>query len=183
MDAETVSHIFDPFFTTREIGEGTGLGLSTVFGIVRDHEGGISVSSEPGQGATFEIFLPAAKSSSATQRLPASRLPVTKGAENILFIDDEEVIAKLGKRSLENFGYRVTAFTDSSKALKVFRANPNRFDLVVTDQSMPKMTGEQLVPKLRKIRDNIPIILCTGHSSTMTPESSNAIGINAFLIF
>lgn len=179
MDPETLSNIFDPFFTTKETGEGTGLGLSTVFGIVQDHEGGINVSSEPGRGTTFEIYLPA-----AGQRIEepiAQESIVPKGGESILFIDDEVEIAEMGKTMLEGFGYKVTISMDSWKALKMFQDNPNRFDLVVTDQGMPNLEGAQLAAKMRQARHDIPIILCTGHSNTMTPERSKAAGINAFL--
>lgn len=179
MDNETLSQIFDPFFTTKETGEGTGLGLSTVFGIVQDHEGGINVTSEPGQGTTFEIYLPATEQPIETPTAIEAMVP--KGGESILFIDDEQAIAEMGKNMLEDYGYKVTISIDSREALKMFKANPNRFDLVVTDQGMPNLMGDQLAEKMRQARPDIPIILCTGHSNTMTPESSKAVGINAFL--
>lgn len=181
MDVETLSQIFDPFFTTKEVGVGTGLGLSTVFGIVRDHNGGITVSSKLGEGSTFAVFLPAAKRERKLREPQASESKVSKGSEIILLVDDEEAIVALGKIALEGHGYNVTTSTDSRRALEIFKANPNRFDLMLTDQGMPNMKGERLAAEMRKTRADIPIILCTGYSETMTPESCKAIGINAFL--
>lgn len=179
MNSGTLTHIFDPFFTTKEVGEGTGLGLSTVFGIVQEHSGGIRVTSQPGKGSTFEIFLPAVEQ--PVELTPASEITVSTGDETIFYIDDEEPIATLGKIILEGYGYKVTIGLDSLKALKRFEENPNKFDLVLTDQGMPKLKGEHLAIKLRQIRPDIPIILITGHSKTMTPEKSKASGINALL--
>jgi len=174
MDDETQAKIFDPFFTTREVGQGTGLGLSTVFGIVQGHEGGIKVTSEPDKGSIFEIFLPLAEGS--VEKLPESgeSLQDYAGTENILFVDDEKSIRNLGHDCLERFGYIVTAVSDGRQAMEIFTANPDHFNLVVTDQTMPNMTGEKLASELLKLRPDIPIILCTGHSSTTPPESSKA---------
>ena len=181
MDAETQAKIFEPFFTTREVGQGTGLGLSTVFGIVQVHEGGIKVSSEADKGTTFEVFLPLAEG--PVETLPESRanLEDYAGAENILFVDDEKSIRNLGHDCLERFGYIVTAVSDGQQALEIFAKNPDHFNLIVTDQTMPNMTGEKLANALLKLRPDIPIIICTGHSPTITPESSKALGISAFL--
>ena len=179
MGPEILPHIFDPFFTRREVGEGTGLGLSTVFGIVKTHDGGIVVNSQPGQGSTFEIFLPRVEDS--PEPLLDSQDTVPTGDETILFVDDEEEIVILAKETLENKGYRVIAFSDPIEALENFKANPGRFDLVLTDQSMPKMKGEWLVRDIRKFNTEIPIILCTGYSRTISPESGAAIGIDKFL--
>ncbi len=181
MDAETRAKIFDPFFTTREVGQGTGLGLSTVFGIVQEHEGGIKVSSAPDKGATFEVFLPLAED-------PVEKLSDTRGAvqdyagtENILFVDDDKSIRNLGHNCLERFGYSVTAVSDGQKAMEIFATNPDHFDLVVTDQTMPNMTGEELVNALLELRPGIPIIMCTGYSVNPTLDGSKASGISAFL--
>jgi CheY-like chemotaxis protein len=181
MDDKTQAKIFDPFFSTREVGQGTGLGLSTVFGIVQEHEGGIKVSSEADKGTTFEVFLPLAEG--PVEKLPNTRDSVQDyaGTENILFVDDEKSIRNLGHDCLERFGYIVTAVSDGQKAMEVFAANPDRFNLVVTDQTMPNMTGEKLASALLKLRPDIPIIICTGHSPITTPESSKASGISAFL--
>ena len=181
MDDETQAKIFDPFFTTREVGQGTGLGLSTVFGIVQDHEGGIKVSSEAEKGSIFEVFLPLAEG--PVEKLPESRGDVQDytGTENILFVDDEKSIRNLGHDCLERFGYIVTAVSDGQQAMEIFSENPDHFNLVVTDQTMPNMTGEKLANALLKLRPDIPIIICTGHSPTTTSESSKALGISAFL--
>jgi len=181
MDDEIQAKIFDPFFTMREVGQGTGLGLSTVFGIVQDHEGGIKVTSEADKGSIFEVFLPLAEG-------PVEKRPETRGAvqdytgtENILFVDDEKSIRNSVKSCLEEAGYNVTAVANGQKALDIFAKDFDRFDLVLTDLTMPDMTGEQLANVLLKLRPDIPIILCTGHSPTITPESSKALRISAFL--
>ena len=181
MDDEIQAKIFDPFYTTREVGQGTGLGLSTVFGIVQDHKGGIKVASEAGKGTTFEVFLPLATG-------PVEKLPKTQGSvqdyigtEAILFVDDEKSIRNLGHDCLERFGYTVTTVSNGQKAMEIFAANPDHFNLVVTDQTMPNMTGEKLASSLSKLRPDIPIILCTGHGPTTTSESSKAFGISAVL--
>ena len=179
MGADILPHIFDPFFTRREVGEGTGLGLSTVFGIVKTHHGGIVVTSQPGEGSTFEIFFPRVED--APEQLLDSASDVPTGDETILFVDDEEEIVILAKEVLEGKGYRVMAFSDPIEALETFKARPGRFDLVMTDQSMPKMKGEWLVRDIRKINTEIPIILCTGYSRTISPESGAAIGIDTFI--
>jgi len=180
MDEEILGKIFDPFFTTKEVGKGTGLGLSTVFGIIQSHGGGICVSSEPGKGTTFEVFLPLAEGN--LEKLPAlPDLERATGSENILVVDDEEAITKLVRISLERFGYNVTLVSDGQQALEIFTENPERFNLVVTDQTMPNMTGETLAHELQNLRPDIPIILCTGHSEAISPESSRAIGISSFL--
>ncbi len=181
MDAEIQAKIFDPFFTTREVGQGTGLGLSTVFGIVQEHEGGITVSSEADKGATFEVFLPLAEG--PVEKLSDIRGGVQdySGTENILFVDDEKSIRNLGHDCLERFGYIVTAVSDGQKAMEIFATNPDHFNLVVTDQTMPNMTGEELVNALSELRPGIPIIMCTGHSENPTLERSKVSGISAFL--
>ncbi|MCH9006165.1 MAG: PAS domain-containing protein [Proteobacteria bacterium] len=181
MDDETQAKIFDPFFSTREVGQGTGLGLSTVFGIIQEHGGGIKVSSETDKGTTFEVFLPLAEG-------PVEKLPDTRGSvqdyagtENILFVDDEKSIRNLGHDCLGRFGYIVTAVSNGQQAMEIFAENPDHFNLVVTDQTMPNMSGEKLANALLKLRPDIPIIICTGYSSTTTTESSKALGISAFL--
>ncbi len=181
MDKGTLSKIFDPFFTTRKVGQGTGLGLSTAFGIVHAHGGGITVSSRPHKGTTFEIFLPLADG--IIEKLPATpdHAQDKTGTESILFVDDEESIRNIGKIYLERLGYSVTTISDGRKALELFKASPDRFNLVVTDQTMPKITGEELARELLKLSPDIPIIVCTGYSSSISPESSSAIGISALL--
>jgi len=181
MDDETQAKIFDPFFTTREVGQGTGLGLSTVFGIVQDHEGGIKVTSEAGKGATFTIFLPLAEG--PVEELPEGQASVQDyaGTENILFVDNEKSIRNSVRSCLERVGYNVTAVADGQDALDIFAKDLDRFDLVVTDLTMPNMTGEQLSHELMRLRPDTPVILCTGHGATITAKRCDTAGINAFL--
>jgi CheY-like chemotaxis protein len=180
MPPEVRERVFEPFFTTKGPGEGTGLGLAVVHGIVASHGGAITVDSAPGQGTTFVVYLP------QSTRLPAAvvRLeePVPRGHECILFVDDEDALARLGQALLAQLGYEVVAYTSSVEALEAFQAAPERFDLVITDQTMPHLTGESLTRALRRIRPDIPIILCTGFSDTMTEERAQALGIEAFCL-
>jgi PAS domain S-box-containing protein len=181
MDDETRAKIFDPFFTTREVGQGTGLGLSTVFGIVQNHEGGIRVSSKADKKTAFEVFLPLAEG--PVEELSESRANVQDytGTEAILLVDDERSIRNSVRSCLEKVGYNVTAVADGQEALDIFAKDLDRFDLVVTDQTMPNMTGEQLSHELMRLRPNTPVILCTGHGTTITDERSDAAGISALL--
>jgi PAS domain S-box-containing protein len=180
MTPEIMQRIFEPFFTTKSRGEGTGMGLAIVHGIVTGHGGAITVESTPGQGTTFAVYLPCSDRSS-TAAVPTEE-PVAGGAERILFIDDEEALVQLGKAILERLGYHVVVCTDSLAALDTFRTAPQSFDLVITDSTMPKMTGEALVRALRHIRPDIPIILCTGYSRVMTAEQSQMLGIDALVL-
>jgi PAS domain S-box-containing protein len=179
MDPEVIDRIFEPFFTTKEEGHGTGMGLSVVYGIVKSLGGDIFVESKPGAGTTFRVFLPKLAASAAPEGI-VDEAP--RGRERILFIDDEEVVAEWGKAVLEKLGYTVSAMTDSRKALMSFSKNPMRFDLVFTDQTMPYMTGLVLAGEILKIRPEIPIILCTGHSDAVSPEIVKAAGIERFLL-
>jgi CheY-like chemotaxis protein len=180
MDRSTMEHIFEPFFTTKAPGSGTGLGLAVVHGIVKQLEGVVSVYSEVGRGTTVNIYLPL-HDREPTSALPAPN-PVAKGNdEHILFVDDEEALAALGKSMLERLGYRVTAETSSVEALKIFRAQPNDFDLVITDQTMPHMSGVEFAKVLLEIRPELPVILATGYSTAINPEKAHAIGIREFL--
>ena len=180
MPPDVLDRVFDPFFTTKEAGEGVGLGLSVVHGIVSHHGGVIKVDSELGKGTTFTILLPELNVSSIQERVNEKPLEVGNG-ERILFVEDEESIAHLGKEILKQLGYSVTIETHSIEALKTFSRAPHQFDLVITDQTMPNMTGEVLSKELLRIRPNIPIILCTGYSPRMTPERAQELGIRAFL--
>ncbi len=180
MTQEIINHIFEPFFTTKEKGEGTGMGLATLHGIVKNHEGAVNVYSELGKGSTFNIYLPETESSREEKEKVSRPLPT--GSERIMIVDDEETLAPLGKRRLEGLRYEVTALTSSVEALKIFMENPQRFDLVITDQTMPKITGDVLAQELLKIRPDIPIILCTGFSHSITPEKAKAMGIRDFLM-
>ena len=180
MDEETQERIFDPFFTTKAPGEGTGMGLSVVHGIVKKHGGEITVHSEPGVGTTFHVFLPVVESMAEAR--PETAEPVRGGTESLLFVDDEAMVVDMGRERLERWGYRVTTRTSSGEALELFRVNPGAFDLVITDQTMPDMTGADLAKELLRIRPELPIILCTGFSRAITPEKARALGIRAFVM-
>jgi len=179
MTPELMKRIFEPFFTTREVGKGTGMGLAMVYGIVMDLHGTITVESEPGVGSVFRVFLPKAKSGVEYEPVRADVNP--GGKEHILFLDDEELLVEWGQVALTRMGYKVTSMTDSIEALKIFSADPSRFDLIVTDQTMPNLTGTQLAQKILKMRPDMPIILCTGHTETVTLEEVQAVGIREFL--
>lgn len=162
MDSAVMERIFEPYFTTKAPGEGTGLGLAVVQGIVKGYGGSISVFSEPGCGTTFHVFLPRIKEKRAPETEAIEGLPT--GRERILFVDDEEALVNLGKDMLEFLGYTVTAKMDSLEALEIFRAEPKAFDLVITDMTMPKLTGMELSRECMAIRPDIPCIICTGFS-------------------
>ncbi len=170
--------IFEPYFTTKGPGEGTGMGLATVHGIVKRYGGEIFAESETGKGSVFTIYLPAIEAASETELRPAGILPT--GAERILVIDDEPAIAKMTSRILERLGYVTTVRTSSTEALALFRNRPDDFDLIVTDMTMPNMTGDKLAHEVMKIRPEAPVILCTGYSKTVSSESAAASGITCF---
>ncbi len=181
MDKPTLDRIFDPYFTTKEKDKGTGLGLSIVHGIVKSHGGDISVYSEPGKGTTFHAYFPLIDTKVETRRTE-SIVPVQKGNERILLVDDEEQIALMEKRMLERLGYHVTERTSSVEALEAFRAAPDKFDIVISDMTMPNMTGVHLSQKLMEIRPDIPIIICTGFSKQIDEEKAKAIGIRGYVM-
>ena len=183
MPQDVMEKIFDPYFTTKGIGEGTGMGLAVVHGIVMDHKGDIAVESILGKGTTFSILLPSNKDIEATG--PSDRKisdEMQKGDEKILLVDDERIVVDVLKSMLENLGYDVTARTSSVEALEVFHNNPNRFDLVITDMTMPNMTGKDLSVEILSIRPDMPVILSTGFSERIDEESARAIGIKAFVM-
>ena len=180
MSHEVMKRVFEPFFTTREVGKGTGMGLAVVYGIVKDLQGMITVESEPGVGSTFRVLLPKLKAQAEGKLVRTGQ--IHGGKESILFVDDEEMLVEWGKAVLERLGYSVTALTDSREALKVFSSDPSRFDLIVTDQTMSGMTGVQLTKELLSIRPDIPVILCTGHSETVSPDIAREVGIREYLM-
>jgi len=181
MDKDVTEKIFNPFFTTKEVGKGTGMGLSVVHGIVKSMGGSIHVYSEPGKGTEFKVYFPIEKSLSEEQNIQTKK-PVQGGTERILFVDDEETILIMEKRILERLGYQVISRTSSLEALEAFRANPDTFDLVITDMAMPNMAGDKLSAELTKIRPDIPVLLCTGFSEIMSEEKAASLGINGFLL-
>ncbi len=178
---EIADRIFDPFFTTKKIGEGTGLGLSVVLGIVKQAHGYITVESEPGKGSTFNVYFPKIVEEPVAQGVAGDEAAPT-GKESILFVDDEEALVEMGEELLADLGYEVASRTGSREALALFRLDPSRFDLVITDQTMPDMTGVQLASELLSIRPDIPVILCTGFSHTAGEESTRAAGIKGFVM-
>jgi PAS domain S-box-containing protein len=171
--------IFDPFFTTKAVGEGTGLGLSVALGIVRQSNGHISVESEVGKGSTFTVYFPKVAGETIADIADREVAPPT-GSERILFVDDEEALLDMGKQALTRLGYEVTCEMSSEAALALFKESPSRFDLVITDQTMPGTTGVELAKKIFAIRPDTPIILCTGFSHLIDAESAKAAGIRGF---
>lgn len=181
---EHLEKIFEPYFTTKEKGKGTGLGLSAVYGIVKEHKGEIKVTSEPGKGTTFQVYIPVMVSSvteeGAWKGFQSPPLPT--GMEHILVVDDEISIAKLEKKMLERLGYTVLERTSSMDALETFKTNPDTYDLVISDMSMPQMTGKRLAEELLKIRPDIPIIICTGFSERFNQDKASIMGIKGLLM-
>jgi len=180
MSAEIVDRIFDPYFTTKEKGEGTGLGLAVVHGIVKSYGGIITVDSEIGKGSTFNIYLPAIERKIEEEKGAKEAIP--KGHQRILFVDDEPSLVDIGRKMLGHLGHEVIVRTSSLEALEAFRNNPERFDLVITDKTMPQMTGFDLARELKQIRTDIPIILCTGFSDTTDSDEAKAMGISGLVM-
>ncbi len=180
MSLNVQKRIFEPFFTTKVVGEGVGMGLSVVHGIIASHGGVITVHSQLGQGTTFVIYLPKTN----TEVIPGipEKMSIATGRGNVLLVEDEESLAGLGKLMIEQLGYSVEVHTSSLHALESFKRSPQKFDVVISDQTMPILTGEGLARKLLEVQSDLPIILCTGYSHTMTSEKAKAMGIRAFLM-
>ena len=177
---EHIDRIFDPFFTTKEVGKGTGMGLAIVHGIAKSHEGEVSVISKPGKGTAFNILFPVVEREIIPESEISEELPT--GDERILFIDDEISIVKMGRQILERLGYKPEIRTNPVEALELFRSNPDRFDLVITDMTMPQMTGDKLAEEVMTIRPDMPVILCTGFSEIIDEEKARETGIKAFVM-
>ena len=177
--AHLIDRIFDPFFTTKEKGEGTGMGLSVAHGIVGSCGGKIIASSELGKGTTFQIYIPTVQRDEP--KIPIGGEQVPAGTERILFVDDEIPLVDIGKQIIESLGYQVTTRTSSLEALELFRAKPDGFDLVITDMTMPNMTGDVLAKEIIRIKPDIPVILCTGYSARITQQQADSMGIRAFV--
>lgn len=176
---EMLDRIFEPFFTTKGPGEGTGMGLALVHGIITEYNGTVTVASTPGQGTTFTIYLP---QSTELELEPVPEvLPVSVSQSQILFVDDEVALARLGQAIVTQLGHEAVVCNSGVTALELFRQEPQRFDLVITDQTMPQMTGLALIQALRQIRTDVPVILCTGFSRTLSPETVQHLGIDLVL--
>ena len=180
MTPDVQERIFEPFFSFGKEGKGTGLGLSVVYGIVKAHHGEIIVESEPDKGSAVTIFFPIVEKQ-VPQDAPSHTEPVEKGKGSILVVEDESNLTTLYELALTKLGYEVTVCYDGKEALDIFRADPTRFDLVYTDQAMPHMTGEQLSRELLRMNADLPIILATGYSETLTPEKAYTLGIRQYL--
>ncbi len=180
MSTDVVERMFDPFFTTKAVGEGSGMGLAVVHGIVTTHGGSLFVESAPGIGTKVEVYLPTIRT--AIWDVFSTQDPIPSGKESILFVDDEETIVRLGQELLTHLGYSVTVRTSSVEALALFRNDPQHFDMVITDQTMPTMPGDALSRELLRIRPDLPIILCTGFSHVVSAEKAKAMGIRGYLM-
>jgi CheY-like chemotaxis protein len=176
MDQATLGRIFEPFFTTKVVGEGTGLGLSVVHGIMQGHDGAVTVYSEPGQGTTFHLYFPAHASEESAVAMQYAATPSGAG-ERVLYVDDEAPLALLGKRILERLGYSVETNTDVVAALELVRTEPGRFDLVIVDLTMPVMTGIDFARQVSLLRPDLPVILTTGYVGQMKIEELRPMGI------
>lgn len=174
-----IDRIFDPFFTTKKKGEGTGMGLSVVHGIVGSYGGKITAASEPGKGSVFKVYLPTVERVETPFSSGADA--VQSGTERILLVDDETALVDIGRQMLESLGYHVDGRTCSREALELFKAKPDSFDLVITDMTMPNMTGDELAKELMRIKPDIPVILCTGYSARINQKKARAMGIRALV--
>jgi CheY-like chemotaxis protein len=182
MSSHVVERIFEPFFTTREKGEGTGMGLSVVHGIVKSHGGDIQVNTRPGEGAVFEVFFPVVSQDRlpVEEKLNMEKLP--RGTEHILLVDDDIMLLDVTKRSLNSLGYHVTMETGGLEAIKKFNAHPDEYDLVIMDRSMPEMDGDEMARAIRAARSDISMIICTGFSDDISEVSLRKKGVDAFLM-
>ncbi|MBU0485981.1 MAG: response regulator [Proteobacteria bacterium] len=176
-----IDRIFEPFFTTKPVGDGTGMGLSVVHGIVKSYGGAITVDSKPGKGSTFNVFLPRIDAPQDEEGRDIAVMP-SPGSERILFVDDEETLTKMGERMLRYLGYDVVALTSSAAALEIFRESPARFDLVITDYTMPDLTGLELAKSMLALRPGLPIVICTGFSEDVTEEMAKAAGVRELVM-
>ena len=181
IDDSIKNKIFDPYFTTKDKDKGTGLGLAVVYGIVQDHQGDIVVDSKIGKGTSFSIYLPLLEQPADTT-VKAATMPSQTGSEHILLVDDEKSVAKIEMQMLNRLGYKVTMHTSSRKALECFRSDPDNFDLLLTDVTMPEITGDKLAQKVLAIRQDIPVLLCTGFSENIDKQQAEQLGIKGFLL-
>jgi two-component system cell cycle sensor histidine kinase/response regulator CckA len=180
MTREIRERIFDPFFTTKPAGEGTGMGLAVVYGIVRTHRGAITVASEPGEWSVFTVYFP---QSGTAAILPGETVRSAPGGkEKILFVDDEELLVEMTVGLLQGLGYQVTGAMDCRDALDLFCKDPGGFDLVIADQAMPHMTGSEFARELIRVRADIPVVLCTGYTEAFSEDEAKAIGVRELVL-
>ena len=177
---ELLDKIFEPYFTTKEIGKGTGMGLAIIHGIMTSYHGAITVESQVGTGSSFRVYFPVIEKGTLSEIENAQEIP--HGTERILFVDDEKLLCEMGREILERLGYHVTVRSSSQEALATFRTSPGEFDLVLTDQTMPDISGSDLARQILQIRPDIPIILCTGYSNVIDESSAKLIGIKEFTL-
>jgi CheY-like chemotaxis protein len=177
---EVRERIFEPFFTTKPAGEGTGLGLSVILGIVRSFDGAVAIESEPGRGTRVDVWLPA-HAAAGVGAAAAAAAGAHDGRRHVLFVDDEEAIARLERRQLEALGYRATVHTSSVDALEDFRRRPGEFDLMITDNTMPRMTGLQLAAEVTRLRPGLPVLMVSGYADNADPEVLRTHGVTATL--
>ena len=175
---DILGKVFEPYFTTKEFGAGSGMGLAVVHGLVKKCKGAINIQSTVGEGTTVEILFPKIEEELPAEKKKEDKLPT--GNERILLVDDDPSIVNMIRQMLERLGYAVTSMTDSTAAIEKFKSTTDGFDLVITDMAMPKMSGDQLAAELIKVRRNIPILLCTGHSDTIDEKKAKQIGVKGF---
>ncbi|MCP4158442.1 MAG: PAS domain S-box protein [Deltaproteobacteria bacterium] len=179
IESSIIERIFDPYFTTSEIGKGTGMGLSVVLGIVKNHDGAITVESQKGEGATFKVYFPATMGN--TYQIPKLEDMTLTGSESILFVDDEISITEMSKKTLERLGYSVDTVDNPVDALENFKLNPGDYDLVITDMAMPKINGLDFTKEIRDIRNDIPVIICSGFNTSINEDNIDEHSISAYL--
>ncbi|MEN8189901.1 MAG: ATP-binding protein [Thermodesulfobacteriota bacterium] len=182
INPDDIDRIFDPYFTTQTAETGTGLGLAVIHGIIQEAQGFIKVESEPGDGSTFVVYIPALDEREKAEEKRPRRSRLQSGNGHILVVDDEEFLVRVTKRQLEKLGYRVSATIDSKEALEMFQSDPDQFDLLVTDQAMPELSGAELALAVKAVRPNFPIILCTGYSNVLSKARCRAMGIDKYII-
>ncbi|MBN2707102.1 MAG: response regulator, partial [Deltaproteobacteria bacterium] len=181
MDSAILERIYEPYFTTKAVGKGSGLGLAVTHGIVKRHRGFIQVASEPGRGSTFQVCIPVVEDASPATAAVVVEDASLKGRERILLVDDESLVVDVGQDILRIQGYVVTGLSDAREALALIKARPDFFDLLITDQTMPQLTGVELAVEVLKIRPTLPIILCTGYSAVLTEKEALGIGVKKYL--